>query len=163
MSSYGEKLECYLPDGDSCLSSLNLDRKSTTSIGVDPGPNTPFLVQEKWYLPVLRPDYDATQDNLIVIDASSRRDFYQVMDALGVYGCRYARLLLVFQEAFESAPQTKGLYRYPIGHILSLPALDKNGAHLPIPELLLPFAMNLLAAAMASSASRTLTGISSRV
>jgi fructoselysine-6-P-deglycase FrlB-like protein len=119
-----------------------------------PGPNTPFLVQEKWYLPVLRPDYDATQDNLIVMDASSQRDFYQVMDALGVYGCRYPRLLLVFQEAFESAPQTKGLYRYPIGHILSLPALDKNGARLPIPELLLPFAMNLLGAAMASSAAR---------
>ena len=108
----------------------------------------PFFAEENWYLPVLQEGYDAIQDNLIIMDAARSRHFAHTLDELSVYGCRYARIIVISQEAFQRAG---ALRHYPISHLLLLPSLPGN---LPIPEFLLPFAMNLLATGMAAAAAR---------
>ncbi|MFP4037473.1 MAG: hypothetical protein ACLFUE_08130, partial [Desulfobacteraceae bacterium] len=66
------------------------------------------------------------------------------LDEMATYGCRHSRLVLITQEALETRPERRALYRYPIGHVLLLPSLDKEKGIVPIPELALPLAMNLL-------------------
>jgi hypothetical protein len=118
------------------------------------GINTPFFAEEGWYLPVLRNDYDSSQDNLIIIDATSERYFPHAIDELATYGCRYARMIVFTQEAFRKDAEKKILFQYPISHLIELPALGgKNDASLPISDFLLPFSMNLLGVAMASAAA----------
>jgi hypothetical protein len=114
--------------------------------------DAPFFAEGHWYLPELRTDYDAGMDNLIVVDATSERWFSQALDELATYGCRYARLIVVSQTAFRKDPAKSGLYRYPISHLISIPGLPgADGAPLPVSDYLLPFALNLIAAAMASA------------
>jgi fructoselysine-6-P-deglycase FrlB-like protein len=118
---------------------------------------TPFFAEGYWYLPELRPDYDTFRDNLIIIDATSERHFAQAVDELSTYGCRYARMIVFSQEAFTQDSAKKVLYRYPISQMILLPALRaKDGAAVAVSDLLLPLAMNLLGAATASAASRSL-------
>ena len=118
------------------------------------GINTPFFAEEGWYLPVLRNDYDSSQDNLIIVDATSERYFPLAIDELATYGCRYARMIVLSQEAFRKDAENKILFQYPISHLIELPALaGKNDATLPISDFLLPFSMNLLGVAMASTAA----------
>lgn len=120
----------------------------------------PLLVEGTWYLPVLRPDYAADRDNLIIVDATSGRNIPQAMDALSVYGCRYARIVLIVQrpEAGEELP--KGLFQYPLSQVLELPPLYLGGRNFAIPDQLLPPAMNLVAVRMASvlAAERKIAG-----
>jgi hypothetical protein len=119
------------------------------------GINTPFYAEESWYLPVLRNDYDSSQDNLIIIDATSERYFPHAIDELATYGCRYARMIVLTQEAFRKDDEKKILFHYPISHLIELPALGgKNDTALPISDFLLPFSMNLLGVAMASAAAK---------
>ncbi len=108
----------------------------------------PFFAEGSWYLPALQAGYDATQDNLIFMDATQRRYSAHILDELSAYGCRYARSIVISQDAFEHA---KAIHHYPISHLLRLPSLP-NG--LPLPEFLLPFAMNLLGAGMAAAAAQ---------
>lgn len=110
----------------------------------------PFFSDGNWFFPVLRSDYDAVEDNLIFLDTSKARALPPAMDELSLYGCRFARVVLVCQEAFQSLPILSELYQYPISQVLFLPSLRVGNALQPIPEILMPFAMSL--AAMAAGA-----------
>jgi glucosamine 6-phosphate synthetase-like amidotransferase/phosphosugar isomerase protein len=112
---------------------------------------TPFFAEGHWYFPELRFDYDAAQDNLIIIDATSSRCFSQALDELSNYGCRYARIVVISQEAFQHDPKKRALYKYPISHLLFLPSLEGRGEKIHISEFHLPFAMNLIGASMAAA------------
>jgi hypothetical protein len=113
--------------------------------------DAPFFAEGSWYLPELRKEYDTGLDNLIIVDATSERYFSQALDELATYSCRYARLIVISQEAFRKDPAKSSLYRYPISHLISIPAVPgPDGDVLPVSEYLLPFALNLIAAAMAS-------------
>jgi hypothetical protein len=117
--------------------------------------NSPFFAEGSWYLPVLRSDYAASEDNLIVIDATSERFFTKALDELATYGCRYARMIVLSQKAFRQDAQEKLLYQYPVSQLIELPALNgKNGEILSISDFLLPFSMNLMGVATASAAAK---------
>lgn len=108
---------------------------------------SPFFAEGRWYLPVLRHDYDARQDNLILLDASSQRHFNLALDELSVFGCRYARLAAILQAASEQRPEIGALQVQPVSHFIRLPgtaALD--GA---LSELLLPVVSHVVAMAAA--------------
>lgn len=113
----------------------------------------PFFAEGNWYFPVLRKNYDTLYDNLIFVDATSRRRLSQALDELSTYGCRYGRMIVISQRAFLDLPEIKALYKYPISHLLLLPALPGEENNLPVSGLLLPFAMNLAAAAAAGITS----------
>jgi hypothetical protein len=116
------------------------------------GFNTPFFAEGSWYLPVLRNEYDPAKDNLIIVDATSERYFVHAMDELATYGCRYARMIVLSQEAFRKDAEKQVLYQYPIGHLIELPKLSgRNDNPIPISEFLLPFSMNLLGVAAAAA------------
>jgi hypothetical protein len=116
------------------------------------GINRPFFADGSWYLPVLRKDYDSSQDNLIIIDATSERYFARAIDELATYGCRYARMIVLSQEAYRNDPEKKVLFQYPISHLIELPTLRaKHDEIMPISDFLLPFSMNLLGVAMAAT------------
>ncbi len=117
-------------------------------------PNGPFYAEGHWYLPVLQPDYDTSQDNLIVLDATLERHFDQALDELATYGCRYAQLVTITQQTFRNAPDKKGLFQYSPCPPLYLPALGTPDSPRPIPELLLPLAMNLVGVGLAAAACR---------
>ncbi|HIJ56427.1 MAG TPA: SIS domain-containing protein [Deltaproteobacteria bacterium] len=123
-----------------------LDRsRSTGLIQAD----SPFFAEGGWYLPELRTDYDTAQDNLVIIDATSNRHFSQALDELATFGCRYARIIVVSQEAFRDDGDKKALYSYPVSHWLMLPAILGQDGQLPVSTFFLPLVMNILAMAMA--------------
>lgn len=119
------------------------------------GPVRPFMVDGAWYLPVLRPDYDASEDSLVVIDLTNKRYWPQAFDSLATYGARYARIIVITQEALEPPLTNNMLPSRPVSHILRLPALPANDGKAPIPELLAPLAMNIVSTALAASAAET--------
>lgn len=108
-----------------------------------------FYADGYWYLPVCEPGYDASRDNLIILDCSRKRYFEQARDELGVFSCRYARLLLISQKGFYPSGEEELLSGCTAGKPILLPAL--NQGQVPTPDLLLPFVGNLLAAAFAAS------------
>jgi glucosamine 6-phosphate synthetase-like amidotransferase/phosphosugar isomerase protein len=112
---------------------------------------TPFFAEGNWYLPVLRPDYDATNDNLIIMDATSERYFDLAIDELATFGCRHARIVVITQEAFQYSSKRNALYKHPIGNLILLPFFRGETDNLPVSDFLLPFAMNLLAVEMTNS------------
>ena len=114
----------------------------------------PFYAEGHWYLPVLQEGYDAENDNLIIVDATSERYFAGAIDELATYGCRYARLMVLSQEAFRKDPEKKVLYQYPVSHLIELPALNgENGEAIPVSDLLLPLIIDALGVAAASAAA----------
>jgi hypothetical protein len=112
---------------------------------------TPFFAEGSWYLPVLQPDYDTTNDNLIIMDATSDRYFDHAIDELSTFGCRHARIIAITQEAFQNSPEKKALYKYPIANLISMPCIMGEKVDLPISDFLLPFGMNLLAMEISST------------
>ncbi len=106
-------------------------------------------VADAWYLPVLRPDYDCSQDVLTFVDATSARFLHPALDELGVYGARHARIVVLTQEAFLHLPEGRALLKYPVSRLLRLPSLETTRGPMAIPEALLPFAHDALAVAMA--------------
>jgi hypothetical protein len=116
---------------------------------------TAFFAEDHWYFPELRKDYNTDQDNLIIIDTTSERYFSQALDELANFGCRYARIIVISQEAFQHDPKKKALYKYPISNSLVLPSLNGRGEKIPISEFHLPFAMNLMGMAMAGATVKT--------
>jgi glucosamine 6-phosphate synthetase-like amidotransferase/phosphosugar isomerase protein len=140
---------------------LYLKGRKTDHFLLDPSldglqdPYRPFFANSRWYLPILRDDYDAVLDNLIIIDATVERHFDQIMDELGSYGCRYARMILVAQESSLSLPERRAIYQYPISHLLLLPSETEAVNGSPISGLLLPFAMNPLGMALAKASAET--------
>jgi len=116
---------------------------------------TPFFAEGHWYFPELQNDYDTAQDNLIILDATSSRYFSQALNELANYGCRYARIIVISQEAFRTDPEKRALYKYPISHLLFLPSLEGRGDKIPISEFHLPFAMSLTGMAMAAATAKS--------
>jgi len=115
------------------------------------GLKTPFFTEGSWYLPVLRPDYDTSNDNLIIMDATSERYFDHAIDELATFGCRHARIIIITQEAFQNSPKKKALYKYPISNLILIPCFMREKDNLPISDFLLPFAMNVLAMEMTNT------------
>ena len=116
---------------------------------------TPFFAEGSWYFPELRNDYDTAQDNLIIVDTTSDRYFSQALDELANYGCRYARIIVISQEAFRNDPKKRALYKYPISHLLFLPSLEGQGEKISISDFHLPFAMNIMGVAMAAATTKS--------
>ena len=112
---------------------------------------TPFFAEGSWYLPMLKPEYDTTNDNLIIMDATSDRYFDHAIDELSTFGCRHARIIVVTQKTFQNSPDKKALYIYPIANLISIPCIMGVKDNLPISDFLLPFGMNLLAVEMANT------------
>jgi hypothetical protein len=150
ISIYGEEQVCSWEER--FLQGVSIDSLKNQSVeGRLFRPGEPFFAEGYWYFPVLQPDYDFSRDNLIIIDASSSRYFEQTMDELGLYGCRYARNIVITQESFRGSPEKRGIYSYPIDHLIFLPAVGDADKNQPIPDMLIPFTSSLLAAAFAAS------------
>ncbi|MFO8084300.1 MAG: hypothetical protein R6U27_08285 [Desulfobacterales bacterium] len=116
---------------------------------------TPFYAEGDWYFPVLRDDYDAAEDNLVILNATSQRYLAQVQDEMSTYGARYARMIVIFQEAFLGNDQDISLFKYPISHMLLLPPLfEHQNKKVPIPDLVLPIAMSMISMVMAGTARK---------
>lgn len=119
----------------------------------------PFYAQGQWFLPVLQPGYDLGNDNLIIIDGSSERYSGQAMDELSTFGCRFARTIVISQEAFKQAKKLEGLTAHPVSHVLLLPALGGGKGVQPVTEFLLPFAVNILGVGLAARTAEFDQGI----
>ncbi|MBC2742799.1 MAG: hypothetical protein HGJ93_07080 [Desulfosarcina sp.] len=83
---------------------------------------TPFFVDGIWYLPELQADYDASNDNLIVMDACWERYFDQALDEISTFGCRYPRMILMTQQSFLNGKAKDTLYKFPVSNTIILPA-----------------------------------------
>lgn len=108
----------------------------------------PFFAQGRWYFPVLREEYRPEQDNLIIVDASSEKHFDQALDELATFGCRFARMVVISQEAFASSGKLRALFNHPVSNLLLLPRPGQGEEALS--EFLLPFAVNVLGVAMSA-------------
>jgi hypothetical protein len=112
-----------------------------------PGPEQPFFVDGIWYFPELLPGYDPVNDNLIFMDAANSRYLKQALDEISTYGCRYPRMVVIAQDAYLTPQVKKALYRFPVSDTILLPGIWSTG----IPEMQLPFVMNLIGEALAAS------------
>ena len=111
----------------------------------------PFLIDDKWYLPVLKPGYDAGEDCLVVIDATSDTLFDAALDELATFGSRYARLIVITQKGFGRDARLANLKKYPLSHILLVPGLTgTDGSPGILSDFLLPVVVNLVGVAMKS-------------
>jgi hypothetical protein len=110
-----------------------------------------FFAQGSWYLPVLRPEADPSTDALILLDATSKRRYRQALDELAVYGCRFARLVVLSQRGLGSKGDPERSAEFPVPWSLRLPSIRDSS---PIPDALLPVVTGLLATAAAAASSR---------
>lgn len=113
---------------------------------------SPFFAEGSWYLPVLRSDYDVQQDNLIILDATSRQYFNLALDELSVFGCRHSRLCVITQKSFEHHTESCMLRLQPVSHFIALPGAAALGG--VIPELLLPVVRHMVGIAAAAISAR---------
>jgi len=107
---------------------------------------TPFFVDGIWYLPELQAEYDASNDNLIVMDACWERYFDHALDEISTFGCRYPRMILMTQQSFLNGKAKAALYRFPVSNTIILPETSSG----PIPEMHLPFVMNIIGEELAA-------------
>lgn len=114
---------------------------------------SPFFAEGRWYLPILRDDYNTHQDNLVFLDASSARQFNLALDELSIFGCRYARLAVIIQSAMSRRPEVAALQVQPVSHFIPLPGLQALDGF--IPELLLPLVSHVIAMAAADLSHQT--------
>ena len=116
----------------------------------------PFFAEESWYLPILQPDYQTVEDNLIILDTTSKIYFHQAADELATFGCRYPRMIVLSQAAFEGALKESDIFKFPISDVIFLPGIHSDQKILPVSELQLPYCLNLVAMAMASATRQTI-------
>ncbi|EMS77292.1 SIS domain-containing protein [Desulfotignum phosphitoxidans] len=122
---------------------------SRTPMLFSPEAVLPFYVDDQWYLPVLRPEYDTDNDCLIIIDATSEMGFDAALDELATFGSRYARMVVITQQGFAKDARLANLKKYPLSHIVMVPGpLDKHGEPGIISDYLLPVVISLMGAAM---------------
>ncbi len=116
---------------------------------------TPFFAEGRWYFPVLRKSYDIKEDNLVIVDATNARNLGRAKDDLSTLGARYARMIVVTQEAFFRPGEKNRLFKFPVSHMIKIPPLFRQeGASVPINGLLLPVAISMVASALAASAKK---------
>ena len=101
---------------------------------------TPLYAGNAWYLPELNPAYNIDNDNLIVLDASWERYFPKALDEIAILGCRYPRMILITQAAFLDRKSRGQLYKFPVSSTIALPEIAGG----PIPEMHLPFVLNII-------------------
>ena len=109
---------------------------------------TPFFVDGIWYLPELQADYDASNDNLIVMDACWERYLDQALDEISTFGCRFPRMILMTQQAFLNGKAKDALYKFPVSNTIILQETPTG----PVPEMHLPFVMNIIGEELAACA-----------
>jgi hypothetical protein len=109
-------------------------------------PKAPFYSENRWYLPVLQPDYDARRDNLVILDMTGDRSLPFMLDELSLIGSRAPRLVIITQQARLQEMDPNTLFSFPISDLLILPS--PNGA--PIADLHLPLVLNAVGAALAA-------------
>jgi hypothetical protein len=115
-------------------------------------PETPFFAEGTWYFPVLKKSYDTTEDNLVILDATSRRSLPRAQDDLSTFGARYARIVVVSQEAFFGSDEKSCIFKFPISHMIQLPPMYREGKKSePFAGLLLPIATSCISMAMAAA------------
>lgn len=108
----------------------------------------PFFADDIWYLPELQADYDASNDNLIVMDACWERYLDHALDEISTFGCRFPRMILMTQQAFLNGKTKDALYRFPVSNTIILPETSTG----PIPEMHLAFVMNIVGEELAACA-----------
>ena len=110
----------------------------------------PFFARGSWFLPVIREAYRTEKDNLIILDLTNERHFARALDELSTFGCRFARLAVISQEAYQKNGKLKGIYKYPLSNVFLLPALQTDDQCIPVSELILPLVMNILGMLLAA-------------
>ncbi|MFH1154907.1 MAG: SIS domain-containing protein [Pseudomonadota bacterium] len=116
--------------------------------GSPQGPGTPFLAQGDWFFPVLKPGIIPREDNLVLLDATRETFFDDAMDDLSLFGCRYARMIVLTQEAFTRMPGQRSLTKYPLD-LIKLPSFTGVDPSIPLSDIHLPFVLDGVTAAMA--------------
>ena len=109
-------------------------------------PRAPFYAANRWYLPVLQPDYDTRRDNLIILDLTGERDLPLMLDELSLLGSRMPRLAIITQEERIREVGEKTMFSFPVNDMLVLPS--PHGG--PIADLHLPIVLNAVGAALAT-------------
>jgi hypothetical protein len=78
---------------------------------------------------------------------------------MSTFGARYARMIVISQEAFFGPDQKISLFKYPISHMLLLPPFFKhNETTVPIPDLILPIAMSMISMALTGASHKLING-----
>ncbi len=113
--------------------------------------NTPFFAEGEWYLPVLRPDYPVSRDNLILLDATNERYLDHAADDLAVFGCRHARVVVITQDFFLEMPEKVSFLKFPVSGMLTIPSFKGADQKVPVSDFHIPFAMGVLATALSGS------------
>ena len=108
-------------------------------------PQMPFYAGHRWYLPVLQPDYDTRQDNLIILDMTGERALPAMLDELSLLGSRVPRLVVITQEDRLRQAGAETVFSFPVSNLLILPAV----AGAPIADLHLPLVLDALGVALA--------------
>ena len=114
----------------------------------------PFYDNGNWHLPILKPGYETKNDNLVILDATSEWYFAPALDELATFGARYARIIVITQNALLNDAKKQSLYKYPISQLLTLPSIgDDFDSEMKsnITDIHLPFALFITAAAMADA------------
>lgn len=115
----------------------------------DPEAVMPVLIDEQWFLPVLRPNYDTDQDCLVIIDATSETCFDSALDELATFGSRHARLMVIAQEAFIHDSRLSNLKKSPVSHLILLPNIPSpDGRPVAFSDFILPVVMNVIGTAV---------------
>jgi hypothetical protein len=135
------------------LNGENVDTFLNRNTMTTPGDwRQPFYSEENWYLPILQPDYRTAEDNLIIMDTSSKMYFHQATDEFATFGCRYPRMITLSQEAFVDDLRDAAMFRFPISNLILLPGVEHGDEVLPVSEFQLPYCNHLVAMAMANAA-----------
>lgn len=109
----------------------------------------PFLYEDTWYLPVLRPDYNVNEDCLVIIDATSETHFDAALDELAVFGSRYARLIVLTQQQFAADSRLAILKKHPLSEIVYIPGLQSEEGHMvALSDYVLPVILNVITTSM---------------
>ena len=109
----------------------------------------PFMIDNQWYLPVLKSDYDTDQDCLVIIDATSEKYFDSALDELATFGSRYARLVIITQKGFTTDARLATLKKYPLSNIILVTGItDSNGNFQVLSDYILPVVISIIGTAM---------------
>jgi glucosamine 6-phosphate synthetase-like amidotransferase/phosphosugar isomerase protein len=108
-------------------------------------PQVPFYAGHRWFLPVLQPDYDTRQDNLIILDMTGERALPAMLDELSLLGSRVPRLVVITQKERLRKVGAETFFSFPVSNLLTLPTV----AGAPIADLHLPLVLNALGVVLA--------------
>lgn len=113
----------------------------------------PFFADGTWYLPELQRNYNTLNDNLIVMDATWDRYLDKAIDEISTFGSRHPRMILMTQQTFLTGKAKEALYRFPVSSTIVLPETPAG----PVPEMHLPFVLNIIGEELAACFDRRRT------